>query len=188
MKDQVLKLCRRLKSCTLADLVQFTESEEVVIETIVLFLKQEGLIQENDGVITIADSQTIKKDVCNKNLNLMFQHRSDEEIEILLKGFCLEIPTHKLCHFINTQYQCVGDYYCLFRKLIYDRQFKELLHRFFEKPQVGRYRIFYEKYAYFYIYNNQVFVSDKLLRATLEKITQKKKSENLKKCIATFQE
>ncbi len=87
MKDQVLKLCRRLKSCTLADLVQFTESEEVVIETIVLFLKQEGLIQENDGVITIADSQTIKKDVCNKNLNLMFQHRSDEEIEILLKGF-----------------------------------------------------------------------------------------------------
>ena len=43
MKDQVLKLCRRLKSCTLADLVQFTESEEVVIETIVLFFKARGV-------------------------------------------------------------------------------------------------------------------------------------------------
>ena len=29
--------------------------------------------------------------------------------------------------------------------------------------------MFYEKYAYFYVYDNRVFVSDKLLRATLEK-------------------
>ena len=29
--------------------------------------------------------------------------------------------------------------------------------------------VIYENYAYFYVYNNRVFVSDKLLRATLEK-------------------
>lgn len=181
MKDQVLKLCRRLKTCTLDDLVKFTEAEEVVIETIILFLEQEGLINEKDGIITLNDKQEAKRNVCIKNLDLMFQHRSDEEIDILLKGFCLEIPTQKLCHFINVQYQCVMDYYCLFRKLIYDRQFKELLHLFFEKPQISRYRKFYDKYAYFYVYNNQVFVSDKILRATLEKNYTKEEIKEFKK-------
>lgn len=56
-----------------------------------------------------------------------------------------------------------------FRKIIYDRQFKLLLQLFCEKPQQGRYRKFYEKYAYFYVYNGQVFVSDKLFKASLEK-------------------
>lgn len=181
MKDQVLKLCKRLKSCTLNDLVQFTEADETVIETLVLFLEQEGLIQFKDGLITINDIKKPKDDVCNKNLKLMFQHRSDEEIEIILKGFCLEIPPQKLCHFVGVKDGCICDYYCLFRKLIYERQFKQLLHLFFENPQIGRYRNFYEKYAYFYVYNNQIYVSEKLLRATLEKNYTKEEVKEFKK-------
>ena len=181
MKDQVLKLCRRLKHCTLADLVQFTEAEEVVIETLVLFMEQEGLIQEKDGIITPADTEISKNNICNKNLDLMFQYRSDEEIELILKGFCLEISPNKLCELANVKANCVSDYYCLFRKAIYDRQFKHLLHLFFENPQQGRYRKFYEKYAYFYVYNNQVYVSEKLLRATLEKNYTKEEVREFKR-------
>lgn len=169
MKDQVLKLCRRLKSCTLNDLVQFLEAEESIVETIILYLEQENLIQITNGVITLTEIKKSKSDIGNKSLYLMFQYRTPEEIDIILKGFCLEIPPQKLCYFVNVQHQCVSDYYCIFRKNIHQRQFKELMHLFFEKPQIGRYRKFYEKYAYFYVYNNQVFVSEKLLKATLEK-------------------
>ena len=41
MKDKVLKLCRRLKSCTLSDLSAFIETDEKIIETILLYLEQE---------------------------------------------------------------------------------------------------------------------------------------------------
>ena len=188
MKDKVLKLCRRLKSRTLSDLSAFIEIDEKIIETIILYLELEGLIQNQNGLITIAETKKKKSDINNKNLHLMFQYRTDEEMDILLKGFCLEIPPQKLCKFLNIQYQCVCDYYCLFRKNIYNRQFKNLINLFMEKPQIGRYRTFYNKFAFFYIYNNQVFVSEKLLRASLEKITTNMKLENLKECIVIFQE
>lgn len=188
MKDKVLKLCRRLKSRTLSDLSAFIEIDEKIIETIILYLELEGLIQNQNGLITIAETKKKKSDINNKNLHLMFQYRTDEEMDILLKGFCLEIPPQKLCKFLNIQYQCVCDYYCLFRKNIYNRQFKNLINLFMEKPQIGRYRTFYNKFAFFYIYNNQVFVSEKLLRASLEKFTTNMKLENLKECIVIFQE
>ena len=107
MKDKVLKLCRRLKSCTLSDLSAFIEIDEKIIETILLYLEQESLIQNQNGLITIAETKKKKSDINNKNLHLMFQYRTDEEIDILLKGFCLEIPPQKLCKFLNIQYQCV---------------------------------------------------------------------------------
>lgn len=54
MKEQVLKLCRRLKSCTLNDLTQFLEVEESIVETIILYLEQENLIQITNGIITLS--------------------------------------------------------------------------------------------------------------------------------------
>ncbi|MCD8377561.1 MAG: hypothetical protein LUB59_02095 [Candidatus Gastranaerophilales bacterium] len=181
MKDQILKLCRRLKSCTLSDLTQFLEVEESIVETIILYLEQEQLIQITNGVITLAEIKKSKNDIGNKSLYLMFQHRTSEEVDIILKGFCLEISPQKLCHLVNVQHQCISDYYCLFRKNIYERQFKELMHLFFENPQIGRYRKFYEKYAYFYVYNNQIFVSEKLLRANLEKNYTKEEIREFKR-------
>lgn len=96
MKDKVLKLCRRLKSCTLSVLSAFIEIDEKIIKTILLYLEQEGLIQNQNGLITIAETKKKKSDINNKNLHQMFQYRTDEEIDILLKGFCLEIPPQKI--------------------------------------------------------------------------------------------
>ena len=56
MKDKILKLCRRLKKCTLDDLAQFVEIEKAVIETYLLYLEQENLIQINNDVITTTDN------------------------------------------------------------------------------------------------------------------------------------
>ena len=169
MKDKVLKLCRRLKKCTLNDLISYTEEKEDIIKTALLYLDNEGLIQEKNGIIYYLDKKFKKDHVQAKNINLMMEYRTPEEIEIIIKGFCLEIPPQKLCELIGVNPNCICKYYGVFRKMIYDRQYKLLLKSFFDKPQIGRYRRFYEKYAFFYVYKDQVFVCDKLLRASLEK-------------------
>lgn len=163
MQEKILQLCRRLRSCTINDLVEFIEDENIVIETIKI-LEKERLIFNNNGIITVSESPPKSKNkVNNKNLNLMFQFRTDEEIDILIKGFCLGIPASKICYFINVQSQCASDYYCLFRKKIYDNQLKVLENLYFQNPQKARLRTFFDKIAYFYTYDKQIFVSEKML-------------------------
>lgn len=165
MKEKVLTLCRRLKKCTLDDLVSFLEIKSDEIEPILLQLENGGCIKRNDGEILYLVGNTVSKGkIERKNINLMFEYRTPEEKGIIIKGFCLEIPPQKLCELINLQTNCVCQYYAIFRKIIYDRQFKELLKEYDMFPQFGRYRKFYAKYAYFYAYNGKIFVSDKLLK------------------------
>ena len=180
MKEKIFRLCKRLKNCTLNDLVQMLEVDEAIIETALLFLEQEESISIKDGVITTLNIKP-KKDIEKKSLYLMAQHISSEEFDFILKGFCLSIPPHKMCHFVSVGSGCICDYYGVFRRLIYEKQFKELMQNFMNKPQQGRYRKFYEKYAYFYVYNNKVFVSEKLLRANIEKEFKKDEILEFKK-------
>ena len=48
MKDRILKLCKRLKNCTLNDITQLMDIEPSVLEVILLFLINENKIQEKD--------------------------------------------------------------------------------------------------------------------------------------------
>lgn len=181
MKDKILTLCRRLKKCTLDDLVSYLEIKSGEIEPILLQLENEGCIKRNNGEILYLGKNTVSKGrIEKKDINLMFEYRTSEEKEIIIKGFCLEIQPQKLCELINLQTNCVCHYYAIFRKMIYDRQFKELLKEYVMSPQIGRYRKFYEKYAYFYVYDRKVFVSDKLLK------TNKKEKEFTKNEVREF--
>ena len=92
MRDKVLKLCRRLKKCTLNDLVSLTEEKEDIVATALLYLDNEGLIQEKNGTIYYLEKKFKKDHVQAKNINLMLEYRTPEETEIIIKGFCLEIP------------------------------------------------------------------------------------------------
>ena len=181
MKDKIITLCRRLKKCTLDDLVSYLEIKSCEIEPILMQLGNEGCIKRNDREILYLGKHTVSKGkIEKKDINLMFEYRTSKEKEIIIKGFCLEIPPQKLCELINTHRNCTCNYYAIFRKMIYDRQFKELLKEYDLEPQLGRYRKFYEKYAYFYVYNGKVFVSDKLLK------TNKKEKEFTKNEIREF--
>ena len=53
MKDKVLRLCRRLKKCTLDELVSFIETDEDVIKTALIYLENENLIQEKGSDIVL---------------------------------------------------------------------------------------------------------------------------------------
>ena len=180
MKEQIFRLCKRLKNCTLNDFVQMLEVDEAIIETALLFLEQEESISINNGVISTLEIKPLKEHE-RKNLYLMMQHISSEEFDFIIKGFCLNIPPQKMCHFVKVGDSCICDYYGVFRRLIYEKQFKELMQNFMKKPQQGRYRKFYEKYAYFYVYNNKVFVSEKLLRANIEKEFKKDEIREFKR-------
>ena len=181
MKEKVLTLCRRLKKCMLDDLASYLEIKSNEIEPILLQLENEGCIKRNEGEILYLGKNNVSKGrIEKKDINLMFEYRTPAEKEIIIKGFCLEIPPQKLCELVYLQVNCICHYYAIFRKIIYDRQFKELLKEYELSPQLGRYRKFYEKYAYFYVYNGKVFVSDKLLK------TDKKEKEFTKNEVREF--
>lgn len=183
MKDKLLSLCRRLKNFTRDELLSFMDIEEEVLDLMLLFLIDEGNIEERDGVYSYVKPSTLKSNIKwqNKNLHYMFQFHSPETIDLIIKSYCLGIPTHKTCYLVTLNNSCIADFYTEFRKLIYERQHKTLLNCFFEKPQIGRYRIFFEQYAYFYVYNNHVFVSEKLLRENNGKNFTKTEVQEFKK-------
>lgn len=181
MKDRVLKLCRRLKNCTLEDLVQFTEAEKSVIETILLYLINEGKIQEKDGIYSFIEQTNPKNYIENKNLQIMFMYHSQETVDVIMRGFCAMLPTLKLSYLIDVSDSSIGDFYRIFRNLIYERQKNELLNYYVKSPQQYRYRKFFEKYAYFYTYENKIFVIQKPLRANKEKNFTKKEVQEFKK-------
>lgn len=141
MKDKVLTLCRRLKKSTLNELSELLEIEDDEIKPILWELEQEELILEVDGIITITDNR--KKDkLYNRNLKLMFTYQSPETIDLIIRGFCLNIPPQKICYMVNVGKTCLCNYYAVFRKMIYERQFKELLSSYRITPQMGKYRKF----------------------------------------------
>lgn len=169
MQEKILKLCKRLKSCTLNDLISFLDVDVSIIETALLYLEQAGFININNEIITVNLDPKPKTAIDRKNIYLMKEHISDEQLDIIIKSFCLEIPPQKSSIIANVSDDRVCNYYCIFRKLIYERQFNELISTFIKYPQIGRYRKFYEKYAYFYTYQSKVFVSDKFLRGNFER-------------------
>lgn len=169
MKDQILKLCKRLKKCTLNDILQLMEIQPEVLKLALMYLISEGDLQEKDGIYTVIEKTTKKGQIENKNLNLMFMFHSSETVDLIMRGFCALISTQKLSHLVGVDDNCIGDFYRIFRNLIYERQLNELLNFYFTNPQQGRFRKFFEKYAYFYSYNNKIYVSKKLLQANREK-------------------
>ena len=169
MNEQLLLLCKRLKNATRDELLDFMEVEEDVLDSMLLYLINEGRLEENDGCYYYVQTPRSTEQKRIKNLHLMFQFHSPETIDLIIKSFCLGIQTQKTAYLTNLHNSCIANFYTEFRKLIYKRQFKTLLNKFFKKPQIGRYRVFFDQYAYFYVYENQVYVSEKLLRYNDEK-------------------
>lgn len=169
MKNKILLLCKRLKQFSLNEIATITELDQDDVKLILDELTKEKILQKKKEEYLYNNKKSTVKTVSNgkierKNIYTMFEYCTPEDKEIIIKGFCLEIPPQKLCELVNIQKNCVCHYYAIFRKMIYERQFNELVENYKIDPQKGRYRIFYDKYAYFNVYNGKVYVSDKLLK------------------------
>lgn len=111
MKDQVLKLCRRLKKTTLNELVSFFEIDNNIIKKCIFDLKNEGVISINgDLVVYISAKKLPQKRIETKRIATMFEYREDYEKEIIMKSFCLEIPPQKVAILLRLDKSCICNY------------------------------------------------------------------------------
>jgi len=91
-------------------------------------------LQEKNGVYTVIEKVKPKDQFENKNLNLMYMYHTPETVDLIMRGFCAKIPTQKLAYLVNLDDNCIGDFYRIFRNLIYERQLNELLNYYFRNP------------------------------------------------------
>ncbi len=183
MKDKVLKLCRRLKKGTKTDLLGILEVEPQVLETILMYLIDEGLLDEKDGYYLPSDryAKREKPNTEMRSLPLMIQQHSPETIDLIVRGFCEKIGSQKMCNLVSLSDSTVTAFYNEFRKLIYERQHKTLLNNYFANPKVCRYRQFFDIFGFFYIYNGHIYINERPLRASIESNYSKADIANLKK-------
>lgn len=133
MKNKVLKLCKRLNKVTaseIAPILMITEAEarEILNELV------------NEGSLTIrGDLVYFYKEIQTKpTLPLFFEFREQKEIELLLKCFCAEVPTEKTIWITEIGINIVNKFNSYFRKLIYEKQLKELVKLFDNNPQMAK--------------------------------------------------
>ena len=60
MKDKILKLCRRLKKCTLDDFTEFIGVDGEILESLLKYLVYTGDLMENDGVYCLCQKVSKK--------------------------------------------------------------------------------------------------------------------------------
>ena len=106
-ENKILKLCKRLKNCTLNDITQLMDIEPSVLEVILLFLINENKIQEKDGIYSVIEELPTKNGIESKNLKLMFMYHSPETVDLIMRGFCAELPTIKVSYLTGVGDNCI---------------------------------------------------------------------------------
>ena len=70
MKDKILKLCRRLKKCTLDELLSLTEEKEYIIKSALTYLENIGCIKIDHNLILFIQNPQ-KTNIEQKRLNII---------------------------------------------------------------------------------------------------------------------
>lgn len=164
MKDKILKLSKRLKNFSLSEISVILEAEENVIKPILDEMLTDGKLILNGTNYSynkkIASKGTISE------LPLFFHFHSPEIVDLIMKGFCEDIPVNKLANLLSTGRIPINKFYSYFRQIIYDKQKSELEQYFKNTPRIGRERNWFGTTVFLYVYNNRLFVSDKVLKST----------------------
>ena len=175
MRERVLRLCRRLDKFTLDEISTIAEEiNESVLELLLLTLVQEGKLTLRNGLYLYN-----KKQISKKPSILSFYPK--QIIDTAIRCFCLSIPAYKTSRIIGIANNSTVKLYNIFRELIYERQTQKLQFLYGKFPQQGRNRIFFNEELSFYVYNNQVFVSENPFQSPDEKAFTKSEEQEFKK-------
>lgn len=175
MKDRILRLCRRLDKFTLDEISTIAEDvDESVLELLLLTLVQEGKLTLRDGLYFYN-----KKQISKKPSILSFYPK--QIIDTAIRCFCLSIQSYKVAKILDIGENQASKIYNIFRELIYERQTKKLNFLYEKSPQQCRNRMFFDTEFHFYIYNNQVFVSENPFQSPDEKAYTKSEEREFKK-------
>ena len=174
MKDRILRLCRRLDKFTLDEISTITEDiNESVLELLLLTLVQERKLSLKKGVYFY------NKQISKKPSILSFY--SKQIIDTAIRCFCLSIPAYKVAKILDIGTDQSSKIYNIFRELIYEHQTKKLNFLYVKYPQQCRNRMFFDTEFHFYIYDNQVFVSENLFQSPEEKAFTKSEEQEFKR-------
>ena len=175
MRERVLRLCRRLDKFTLDEISTIAEDiNESVLELLLLTLVQEGKLTLRNGLYLYN-----KKQISKKPSILSFYPK--QIIDTAIRCFCLSIPAYKVAKILDIGEDQSSKIYNIFRELIYEHQTKKLNFLYGKSPQQCRNRIFFNKKLSFYIYINQVFVSENPFQNPDEKAYTKSEEQEFKK-------
>jgi len=113
-----------MRNATKADLLQITEIEPTVLETVLMYLLDEGLLEEKNGYYLPSEKKDLTEQprIELRKLPLMIQYHSPETIDLIIRGFCEKIGCQKMCNIANVSASTITAFYNEFRKLIYERQ------------------------------------------------------------------
>lgn len=174
-ENRVLRLCKRLDKFTLDEISTIAEDvDEAVLELLLLTLVQEGKLTLRN------DLYFYNKQSFNKKYSILSYYPA-KILDIVIRCFCLSIPAYKAKDVIGIAESSTMQLYYIFRELIYERQTNKLKSLYDKSQQQGRNRIFYDEEFSFYVYDNQVFVSEKLFQSREEKIFTKSEIQEFKK-------
>lgn len=174
-EKRVLRLCRRLDKFTLDEISTITEDiNESVLELLLLTLVQEGKLTLRNGLYFYN-----KKQISKKPSIMSFYPK--QIIDTAIRCFCLSIQSYKVAKILDIGEKQASKIYNIFRELIYERQTKKLNFLYEKSPQQCRNRMFFESEFHFYIYDNQVFVSENQLQSPDEKAFTKSEEREFKK-------
>lgn len=167
MSEQILRLCKRLNKFTLDEISLISESNEKELRPVLDEFISKNQLLLKDGVYfynkpVISSKRTSK-------LPLMFQYHSPETIDMIIKCFCADIEVEKVVKILNPQQNTIKKFYKFLRECIYKKQLNDLLFNFQSNPKIGRPREYFDKMVYLYLYNNELFVSEKLLKSEVIK-------------------
>jgi hypothetical protein len=163
-----------LSRFTLEEISLIAELEESEAEKILnVLIKENFLKKQNDIYIYIEE----KKSPQNR-LPIMFQFHQPEEIDMIIKCFCAGITTDKGAFLLGISNTTLQNFNIYFRKIIYEKQLKKLEKYFEQNPKIAKVRTFYEIPVCFYLYDEELFVTEKPL--TSKGLKPHTKQENLK--------
>ncbi len=176
MKERILQLCKRLNKFMLDEIVTISEIKQENLKIIL-----DKLIVENK--LTKYQNQYIYcKQERMSTTYPVFQYFSKQMVDLIMRCFCLNIPTKKAMNIVEICHSSVENFYKIFRKMLYERQLCLLKQYYYDRPQICKTRkFFYEIYMYFYIYNSQVFVVDKPFKLKGEKLCTNTETQEFKK-------
>ncbi len=162
MKERILRLCKRLDKFTFEEVLEITEDiEEQDLKNIFVNLISENRLIHKNGIY-FYNKQIAKTKQINQ-YPLFFQFHNKTEIEYILKGFCANIEVLKMKDLLGISKNVIDKFYNYFRTQIYEKQKQELLKYYDKNPKIGLERKFMSAKIYLYLYNDNLFVSDKKL-------------------------
>ena len=177
MKERILRLCKRLNKFSLDEIETISELEQSDLQIILNELVVENKIKIINGEYLYqgCGSQKYRFPI------LQYYNCKLEVIDLLIKCFCCNIPACQTKLLLNLCEETTIKYYNIFRNSIYNKQLNDLKILYHNNPQKSHYRLFFDKIAYFYIYNNKVYVIDVPFNTNNEKLLSKNEKAEFKK-------